>query len=144
MSATALLFDVSHRGKIELTGPEAATFLHNLCTNDIVRLKPQSGCEAFFTNLKAKIVARAFIYRVRTSDTDESFWLDTDSGVAERLVQHLDRHRISEQVEFSDRTQEFGQFHLAGNQAGELLAAVFSGVFTSLEQLESVLVPPQP
>src|SRR5688572_13450799 len=32
----AALFDVSHRGKLELTGPDAPSFLHNLCTNDVV------------------------------------------------------------------------------------------------------------
>src|SRR5437016_5413685 len=61
----AVLFDLSHRGKIEVTGPEARSFLHNLCTNDILHLAPQTGCEAFFTSAKAKIVAHAYIYRLQ-------------------------------------------------------------------------------
>src|SRR5437867_4078003 len=42
----AAVFDVSHRGKIEARGPDAATFLQNLCTNEIKNLAPGSGCEA--------------------------------------------------------------------------------------------------
>ena len=36
--AGAGLWDVSPGGKVELTGPEAAPFLHNLCTNDLKEL----------------------------------------------------------------------------------------------------------
>src|SRR5689334_4635448 len=57
----AALFDVSHRGKVELTGPEAARFLHNLCTNDILNLAPGRSCEAFFTTAKARVVVPVLI-----------------------------------------------------------------------------------
>ena len=36
----AALFDRSDAAKIELTGPDAAMFLGNLCTNDIKKLAP--------------------------------------------------------------------------------------------------------
>src|SRR5947209_16520521 len=65
--ASAALFDVSDRGKLELTGPDAPSFLHNLCTNDVVNLPLGAGCEAFFTTAKAKVVAHALIYHARTA-----------------------------------------------------------------------------
>ena len=43
----AALFDVSDRGKVAVTGKEAASFLHNLSTNDVKNLKPGTGCELF-------------------------------------------------------------------------------------------------
>src|SRR5271154_3693523 len=66
--ARASVFDVSHNGKVEITGKEAPQFLHNLCTNEVVRLPVGSGCEAFLTNGNAKIAAYALIYRVRAAD----------------------------------------------------------------------------
>src|SRR5262245_8119255 len=61
--AAAILVDESPRGKIEVWGSDAARFLHNLTTNDILRLEPGRGCEAFLTTAKAKVIAYLLIYR---------------------------------------------------------------------------------
>ena len=44
---------------LRVTGRDRAPFLHNMCTNDIKSLASSSGCEAFFTDVKGKIVAHA-------------------------------------------------------------------------------------
>ena len=51
--AAVVLVDQSQRGKIEVRGGDAARFLHNLTTNDILQLPPGSGCEAFLTTTKS-------------------------------------------------------------------------------------------
>src|SRR4051812_3444816 len=117
----ASLFDVSARGKLELTGPDAPAFLHNLCTNDVANLPLGGGCEAFFTNAKAKTVARALIYHVRLGDGRDALWLDTDPGRGAALLRHLDHFLISERVEMADRTADFAQLHLAGPRAKAVL-----------------------
>src|SRR5437762_6930158 len=91
----AALFDVSERGKVELTGKEAAMFLHNLCTNDISGLPLGAGCEAFLTTNKAKVVAHFFIYHVRLHDGRPALWLDVPPGTAEAVIKHLDHFVIS-------------------------------------------------
>src|SRR5262245_10895459 len=55
------MVDVSHRSKVSLTGADRASFLHNFCTNEIVKLPAGSGCEAFLTTAQAKILAWAQI-----------------------------------------------------------------------------------
>jgi folate-binding protein YgfZ len=137
----AVLFDVSHRGRIEVFGPEARSFLHNLCTNDILHLEPRTGCEAFFTNAKAKIVAHTFVYRISAADQEDRLWLDVDPGIAARLLQHLDHHRISEQVEFADRTPECIQLYLAGPQASAVLGKVFQRDIPAEGKQEELLPP---
>jgi len=117
----AAFFDQSDRGKVELTGPDAPNFLHNLCTNDVANLPLGGGCEAFFTTAKAKVVAHAIIYRVRISGGLDALWLDVAPGQAPRLIEHLDHFLISEQVEFTDRTADFAQFHLGGPKAKAVL-----------------------
>ena len=59
----AVLFDISHHGKVEVSGADAASFLHNLCTNEVKNLSAGAGCEAFLTTGQAKIVAFVVISR---------------------------------------------------------------------------------
>src|SRR5262249_25631807 len=60
--SSAALFDISHHAKIDLTGPDATKFLHNLCTNDVIGIQSGHGREAFLTTSQAKIVALILIY----------------------------------------------------------------------------------
>ncbi|MCS6851617.1 MAG: hypothetical protein NZ700_10675 [Gemmataceae bacterium] len=112
----AALFDLTGRGQIEVVGPDAAAFLHNLCTNDIKNLPIGSACEAFFCNAKARVIAYTLVYR----SSPDQFWVDVAPGRNDTLYRHLDHYRISEQVELIDRTDEFGVLHLAGPKAPTL------------------------
>jgi tRNA-modifying protein YgfZ len=122
----AALFDLSHRGKVELTGPEAAIFLHNLLTNDIKNLPYSHGCESFLCNAQARVLAYVLVYRLKVFDdsafiaSHDAFWLDLDSGLGEKVARHLDRHLISERAEIADRTAAFAHLYLAGPQAPAL------------------------
>jgi len=117
--AQAVLFDRSHHGKIRVTGADAATFLHNLCTNDMKALQPGTGCETFLTTAKAKIVAHVQVFR--SLEQEPCLWIDTEPGLGDTVFKHLDRHLISEQVELSDLTRDFAQLHLAGPRASAVL-----------------------
>jgi folate-binding protein YgfZ len=116
----AALFDRSHHGKIQVTGRDAVTFLHNLCTNDIKALKPGSGCESFLTTAKAKIIAHVHVFL--GLEQEPHLWIDTEPGLGAVLFKHLDRHLISEQVELNDATRDFAQVYLAGPLASAVLA----------------------
>ena len=116
-----LLFDRTHRSKVELTGPHAAKFLHNLCSNDIKELPLGGGCEVFFSDKSARYISFANIYHFLLSDGRHAFWLDLSPGTGLSMIGHLDRHLVSEQVELADRTNEFAQFHLCGDNATHLL-----------------------
>ena len=125
----AALFDLSHRGKVELAGPEAAVFLHNLLTNDVKGLPYSHGCESFLCNAQARVLAYALVYRLKIFDdaaylsSHDAFWLDLDPGLGDKVARHLDRHLISERAEIADRTATFAHLHLAGPQAPALAAA---------------------
>jgi tRNA-modifying protein YgfZ len=108
------VLDISHHGKIEVTGKDARSFLHNLSTNDIKNLPPGKSCEAFFGTNKAKAIGFVEIHHRGTAGNEDTFWLDVGPGQAEKVYKHLDRHLISEQVELTDRTTEYAQLHIAG------------------------------
>ena len=121
-AASAVFFDRSAVGKIEVHGADAGSFLHNLCTNDIKGLAEGWGCEALFVTMKARLVAYTYIDHLACQDG--GFWIETAPGMSEKLIRHLDHFLVSEQVEFSDRTHEYAQVHLAGPRAGEILVAL--------------------
>jgi folate-binding protein YgfZ len=116
------LFDRSPSGKIEVAGKDAPAFLHNLCTNDINGLPLGGGCEAYFCDHRARVLAHALIYHVRSASR-HAFWLDMTPGFDGKVLQHLDKHLISEAVELTDHTNQFAQLHLAGPRATAVLEA---------------------
>lgn len=124
----AAIFDISVAGKLLVAGPEAPAFLHNLSTNDIKTLPLGGGCLAYFCDRTAKTLGQARVYHVMHNGK-HAFMLETAAGLAEALLKHLDRHLISEAVEFANLTANYAQFHLAGPSASDVLAnAIGEGV----------------
>jgi tRNA-modifying protein YgfZ len=142
-----VVFDQSHRGKLELTGPEAARFLHNLITQDVLNLPAGEGREAFAVTAKARVVAYFLLFHEKTPRDESAYWLNLPPGAAEATLKHLDHFRISEQVEFQDRTHDFAQVHLAGPQAAAVLgraAGAAPAQLTDMKELQYFLLPLTP
>lgn len=85
---------------IDLAGPDARTFLHNLATNDFKLLALGDGRETFLCNHRARALGHGVVNCVRGEGGDV-LRLDVDAGRGEPLFRHLDRHLISEQVELT-------------------------------------------
>lgn len=79
---------------IAVTGPDAASFLHNLCTNDIKGLPADAACEALFTDVKAHVLAHAVVFGAK-----EDYCVVVTSPHAADLLTHLDRYHIREELE---------------------------------------------
>jgi tRNA-modifying protein YgfZ len=133
----AALFDLSSTGKLEVAGKDAPAFLHNLCTNDVINLPLGGGCEAYFCDARAKVLAHTFIYHVLSAG-NHAFWLDVTPtpGYAGKLFAHLDKHLISEAVELTDQTDHFVQLHLAGPRAKAVLEATLGETVPDLAEFQ--------
>jgi len=101
---------------VRVTGADRASFLHNMCTNDIRNVAPGSGCEAFFTDVKGKIVAHAFVLV-----GDDALDLLMVLGSATRLIAHLDRYIIREDVQLADASEETAWTLVVGAKAEEVI-----------------------
>lgn len=115
----AALLDLPGRTHIEITGRDRAKFLHNFCTNDIRNLQAGRGCEAFITNVQGKVLAHVFVFA-----DSEAFWIESVPSSAERIIGHLSRYQISEDVTFTDRTAELATLLLAGPQSAAVLRSI--------------------
>jgi folate-binding protein YgfZ len=101
--------DLADWASLTLTGADRQAFLHNFCTNDIKRLVPGQSCEAFFTNVKGKILGHGLV----TCRSEELVVIGVP-GQVPRLLEHLDRYVIREDVQLRDSTSERHFLLLAG------------------------------
>ncbi|HEX3601657.1 MAG TPA: hypothetical protein VHU84_16005, partial [Lacipirellulaceae bacterium] len=95
---------------ISVSGADRHSFLHNFCTNDIKRLAPGASCEAFFLNVKGKIVGHGIV-----SCREDELVVIGVPGQARALVAHLDRYLIREDVQLRDTSAERDYVLAVGN-----------------------------
>src|SRR5262245_55744135 len=89
------VFAVDHSADtiLAITGADRAKVLHSFCTNDIKVLVPGQGTEAFVTSTQGKTIGHVIV-----DCQDDRLLLHTVAGQAEKLIKHLDRYIITEDV----------------------------------------------
>jgi tRNA-modifying protein YgfZ len=112
------LVDRSERGKLALTGAEAATFLQGQVSNDVERLVPGTGCYAAFLTPKGKMLGD-----IRILAAGDELLLDTERVALQPLFNMIRRFSLGYQVELHKRTLERGLLSLIGPAATELSGA---------------------
>lgn len=116
------------RGHLEITGPDAARFVSNLCTNDVNKLPAGRGCEAFFANAKGRTVGYAFVFR-----TSEAIWLEIDAGCDQSLQTHLERYHIAENLAIRRRTDDVATIHCTGPSSGAVVSSLSGQACSELD-----------
>jgi folate-binding protein YgfZ len=107
------------RTQIEITGRDRSTFLNGFCTNDIKRLVPGGGCEAFMTNVQGKTIGYIYVFC-----GTESLVIDSAAGQAQAIIEHLDHYRVREQVVLHDRSNAWHELLVSGPQSAACLQQV--------------------
>jgi len=116
------LLDRSERGKLALTGAEAAEFLNGQVSNEVLTLEPGQGCYAALLTPKGKMLADLRIVAVPESD-DHELWLDTERSALQSLFDSLRRHLVGFRAELHKRTLAQGLLSLIGPEASSLFDA---------------------
>ena len=119
LRTSAAWIDLSARGKIRVTGEDRARLLHAMTTNDIQHMQPGDGLYAFFLNAQGRILADAHIYHL-----GESFLLDTEPETAGKVLQHLDKYIIADDVTLEDQTAIWEAVGIEGPAAEEAVEAL--------------------
>jgi len=100
LRTTAAWLDLSARGRIYATGKDRARLLHALTTNHVEELTPGTGCYAFFLNAQGQIQAD-----VNLLCLEDRFLLDTEPETRDRVLRHLDKYIIADDVTLEDVTE---------------------------------------
>lgn len=97
---------------VTLTGADRQKFLHSFCTNDVKRLQPGEHCEAFITNVKGKITGHGLVVC-----RENELVFVTVPGQAAKVIEHLDRYIIRENVQLRDTTAERAYLLISGGDS---------------------------
>ena len=110
------LVDRSERGKLRLTGGEAADYLQGQVTNDVVALTPGAGCYAALLTHKGKMVADMRVLR-----GEDFVWVDCEPQVLPALVRNASMYSIGRDVRHEDVSGAYAILSLIGPDAREPL-----------------------
>ena len=113
------LLDRSSRGKLRLTGGEAAEFLQGQVTNDVEALEPAHGCYAALLSHKGKLQADMRILR-----GPDWIWLDTEPHALPVLLRNVQTYSIGRDVRAEDVSGSRAILSLLGPAAREALDTV--------------------
>jgi tRNA-modifying protein YgfZ len=108
--------DASARARIVARGRDRARFLHNITSNDVKQLTPGGGCYAFLLNPQGRIQADPFLLCF-----EDRFLIGAEPELRERVIQHIRRYIIADQVELEDVSDRSVELAVEGPGAGAAL-----------------------
>ncbi|MBW8059653.1 MAG: folate-binding protein YgfZ [Solirubrobacterales bacterium] len=112
------LLDRSPRGKLLVTGPDAAEYLQGQLTNDVESLAPGEGSYAALLDRKGHMQADMRVLR----PAPEEIWIDTEPEGLEATRRHLQMYKVGREVEVEDVTAERAILSLIGPRSAEIAA----------------------
>ena len=115
------IVDLSHRGKLRLSGREHIKFLQGMLTNDVNKLEQGKGLYATLLTVKGRVISDMNVYREK-----ESMLLDLEPGLNEKVREHLIKFRLSYRANIEDVTESLGLLSIHGPNSKKLLEKTFN------------------
>ena len=129
------LIDLSARGRLLVSGSEAAQFLNGLITNDMKTLELNSWMPAAFANVQGRLLAA-----VRVIRRDDGFVIDTENATGVTVAKLLERFTFAGDFHLKDLADVM-QFSIQGQSAAEMLGRVLGADLSNLSRTAVALVP---
>ena len=121
--ARAGVFDVSHMGEIETTGPDAEAFLQRVLSNDVGRLAAGGAQYSVLCREDGGVLDDLFTYRLGP----ERFLTVTNASNHERDLAWLRRHAEGFDVAVHDRLHDYAMLAVQGPRARALVGGLADG-----------------
>lgn len=115
------LFDVSHMGRISITGPDAEEFLEHLTTNRILGKAPLSTTYTVLTNASGGAIDDSIVYKIE----DDRFFIVANANNREMDYAHLQKESRLYEVILLRCYQNEGILALQGPLAKECAMRLF-------------------
>ena len=133
--ATAGMFDASTLGKIEVVGPDAATFLEKLYTNPWAKLEPGRCRYGLMLNEAGFVMDDGVIARL----AEDRFHVTTTTGGAARVLHHMEDYLQTEfpdlRVWLTSTTEQWAVIAVQGPKARDMIAPLVAGMDLSPEAM---------
>src|SRR5258706_7936735 len=121
--SAAGLCDFSHRAMLQFTGADRLPFLQGMLSNDLRPLEMIQGQLSAILTQQGKVVAD-----VRVLCSMNSFYLDFWEPLKEKILTHLNRYLVADEVEIHDPNDNWKMLSLQGPRARSILGELFGGV----------------
>jgi len=133
--SVAGLFDASTLGKIEIVGPDAATFMERLYTNPWQKLGVGKCRYGLMLNEAGFVMDDGVIGRM----APDRFHVTTTTGGAPRVLAHMEDYLQTEfpelKVWLTSTTEQWAVIAIQGPKAREILAPLVEGIDLSAEAM---------
>lgn len=116
---SAGLFDLSARGRVEVSGAEAVQFLNGMITNDVKTLEPGAWMPAAFPTPQGRLVAAA---RVARASEEQSFLIDTEPATRAAVFKALERFTPAGDFRVRDLGDETAHLSVQGATAADVVS----------------------
>ncbi|MFV9839209.1 MAG: folate-binding protein YgfZ [Aaplasma endosymbiont of Hyalomma asiaticum] len=96
------MFRLANRGIIKMVGPDAAQFLHNITTNDVISMKPNSSIYNLILNSKGRYLFDFFLVKCAAC-----FLLDCYRSDIEEMLELLRLYKMMSKVKMRSCDEYF-------------------------------------
>ncbi len=110
------VLDRSGRGKLLVTGPDAAEYLQGQLTNDVEALEPGDGQYAALLDRKGHMQGDMRVLR----EGADAILLDTEPEARAAVLRHLTMYSVGRDVEVADVSEERAILSLIGPRSVEI------------------------
>lgn len=138
---TAGIFDVSHMGQIEVSGPDAEALTQRLTTNDVTALGVGDSQYSMITDEDGTMLDDTVVYRL-PEDDDATFVFVPNAGhdaeLFDRWVDHREAWGLDAEV--TNATESYAMFAVQGPDAPDLVADAAEESVLGLSSFEAKYV----
>lgn len=114
------LFDVSHMGEVEVTGPEATRYVNHIFTGDVSKMHDGQCLYGMMTSPNGGVVDDLLVYRYGT----DRYLLVINAANIDKDISWIATHAVNYDVKIADRCVDYGQLALQGPDAEHTLKDV--------------------
>jgi len=131
---TVKIADLSHRGKIRVTGDDRVKWLQSIISNDILLLKPGQGCYSSFLTYKGKMITYFRLYM-----QTEAIMLEDVGEIGETTVQALRKFLLyGTKAKMENCAESWGLLLVSGPKASHTIQSAFGVDVVDLKPVDFV------
>ena len=112
--------DLSHRGRLRLTGEDRAKYLHRIISNHVEGLGIGEGNYATILTNRGKLIADMRVYVL-----EEEITIETNAETTQILALELDKYLIADDVVIEDVTDRTGMIGVHGPKSADFMRNAF-------------------
>ena len=118
--ATAGLFDVSHMGEVDVTGPDARAFLQHLVTNDVEKLYPGRVLYSPMCREDGGVVDDLLVYMRKPED----YFLCINASNIAKDLDWIKQQARGRTVSINDRSDDYALLAVQGPRAAVIVQSL--------------------